>query len=282
MRRAKGRSKAVRLSRGAAGRGARAGRRGRRGAGCAVGRGAGGGGAPGWARGCGGRPVAVAFRWRRPRRALPAAAGSAGRRGLRPGALQHRFASTRAPPCWRLHGNRYYATVRVHSTAPTRASVQKPLPYDASRPLARVGVRECTETVVPTGGQGELRRHWGSRAARWWRRPRRALPAAAGCGRAPCNTGSRTLAHPPAGDCTETAITQRFASTRRHPPRRVCRNRCLMTLRVHSPGRGCASAQKPWFQRGRRGESRRHWGSGAAWRRGNAPAAASAGSDGRR
>jgi hypothetical protein len=58
------------------------------------------------------------------------------------------------------------------------------------------------------------------------------------------------LAHPPVGDCTETAITQRFASTRRHPPGRVHGNRRLMTLRVHSPGYPCATAQKPAFQRG--------------------------------
>jgi hypothetical protein len=59
------------------------------------------------------------------------------------------------------------------------------------------------------------------------------------------NPGSRPLAHPLVGECTETAITQRFASTRRHPPRRVCRNRRHIAVRVHSPRHPCASARKP-------------------------------------
>jgi hypothetical protein len=81
-----------------------------------------------------------------------------------PAPAEHRFASTRAPPGGRLHRNRYYATVRVHSTAPPSASVQKPAPYSGSRPLATAPVRECTETVAPRGGW-ELRRCAGARPA---------------------------------------------------------------------------------------------------------------------
>jgi hypothetical protein len=67
---------------------------------------------------------------------------------------ERRFPCTRAPPCRRLHRNRHYATVRVHSTAPPGASVQKPAPNDASRPFATAPVRECTETVAPPGRRG--------------------------------------------------------------------------------------------------------------------------------
>jgi hypothetical protein len=167
-----------------------------------------------------------------------------------------------------------------------RASVQKPAPYSGSRPLAAAPVRECTETGVPTGAGAICGAAGGAAApatvaapgARWPRglprrlrrrpkpasagsagrrgRRRRPKPASAGSagrrggGRAPCSHGFRALAHPPVGDCTETAITQRFASTRRHPPGRVCRNRHHIAVRVHSPQHPCASARKPAFQRG--------------------------------
>jgi hypothetical protein len=77
-----------------------------------------------------------------------------------------------------------------------------------------------------------------------WGRWRQALPGGCSPRR---NHGFRALAHPPVGDCTETAITQRFASTRRHPPGRVCRNRRHIAVRVHSPQHPCASARKPWL-----------------------------------
>jgi hypothetical protein len=60
------------------------------------------------------------LRWR------PGAVARLGCGGARGPPPQHRFPCTRAPLGRRLHGNRYYATVRVHSTAPPRASVQKP------------------------------------------------------------------------------------------------------------------------------------------------------------
>jgi hypothetical protein len=156
--------------------------------------------------------------------------------------------------------------------------------------VAHVGVRgedvvchhRCfpAETVQEGGGTGLCvtrrgRGHAGQRAAgvvaasrcrRRWRGLcrvpagcRRWRPPGAGGGlcRVPAASwrshGFRPLAHPLVGDCTETAITQRFASTRRHPPGRVCRNRRHIAVRVHSPQHPCASARKPWLHRGGRG-----------------------------
>jgi hypothetical protein len=97
-------------------------------------------------------------------------------------------------------------------------------------PVAAVGSAGCRGLRLWRPGGG---------GCRWWR----ALSGA-------CSPGSRPLAHPLVGDCTETVIRYRFLSTRRYPPGRVHGNRCLMTLRVHSPRYPCASARKPWFERG--------------------------------
>jgi hypothetical protein len=80
--------------------------------------------------------------------------------------VERRFPCTRAPPGGRVHRNRYYATVSVHSTAPPRASVQKPAPNDATRPLAAVPVRECTETVAADTGKARPRAGAGPRRRR--------------------------------------------------------------------------------------------------------------------
>jgi hypothetical protein len=61
--------------------------------------------------------------------------------------------------------------------------------------------------------------------------------------------GFRALAHGYPGEWTRTAIWRRFLHTRPGGCRRVDANRCVMTVSVHSPTKGCASGRKPWFRR---------------------------------
>jgi hypothetical protein len=198
-----------------------------------------------------------------------------------------------------VHGERELRGER-RGQAGGRCSVQRP-PRLFMSFAGRVRQRRArgSGTAGPRGGAMPVAASAGCRwrfCRRWWvlpaaaaeagpggvgrsRRRRRPEPASAGSasrrGRRPgaCSNGFRALAHPLVGDCTETAITQRFASTRRHPPGRVHGNRCHIAVRVHSPGRGCASARKPLLHRGARELQRQRRPGGPAAPRGGGRAA---------